>query len=160
MSTRPGFPTSFSILLTRMALSIWVGGAILFVITSVAEQVHPSFDSVIRDQLATIRFPHYYRFGGICLGVSLAGSLFAAVRCSGPVRKRMWIVFGLTLISTAIVVFDYMMVYEPLQTLITPPGKARTEEFLALHDRSRIVNEIHLTLALVACFLANWSKEA
>lgn len=159
MSAQTGFPTSLSILLTRMALSFWVGSAILFVITSVAEQVHPSFDSMIRDQLATIRFPHYYRFGGICLGVALAGSLFAGLRCSGRTRKPMLIVFGLTFVSTAIVVFDYMMVYEPLQTLITPPGKVRTEQFQTLHDRSRIVNEVHLTIALVACLLANWSKE-
>ena len=160
MSAQTGFPTSLSILLTRLALSFWVGSAILFVITSVAEQVHPSFDSMIKDQLATIRFPHYYRFGGICLAIALAGSLFAGLRCSGRTRKRLLIVFGLTLFSTAIVVFDYMMVYEPLQTLITPPGKARTQEFLALHDRSRIVNEVHLTIALVACLLANWSKES
>jgi hypothetical protein len=55
---------------TRLAISFWVGGAILFVITSVAEQRYPPFDSLIRDQLATIRFPLYYIFGWGCLGTT------------------------------------------------------------------------------------------
>ncbi|MFN9717464.1 MAG: hypothetical protein ACK58L_02155 [Planctomycetota bacterium] len=150
------FASSMAILWTRLALSFWVGGAILFVITSVAEQINPAFDSPIRDQLATIRFPHYYRFGGICLGVALAGSLFAVLRISTTLRRRMVLVFLLTLVSTGIMVFDYWNVYVPLQQLITPPGKERTQEFLALHHQSRIVNQIHLGVALVAGLIASW----
>lgn len=149
--------SSIAILWTRLSLSFWVGGAILFVITSVAEQVNPAFDSLIRDQLATIRFPHYYRFGGICLGVAMAGSLFVMMRNAASIRRQMSVVFLLTLVAAGIMVFDYMQVYVPLQQLIIPPGKERTQEFLALHKRSEYVNTIHVSIALIATVVASWS---
>lgn len=154
MSTNPGILASASVALTRIALCFWVGGAILYVITSVAEQRYAQFDSLVRDQLATIRFPLYYRFGWFCLGTTLVTSLLAIVTNAANLRKRMLAVLGLTLISTGIAIVDYQMVYKPLQRLITPPGKTRTQEFVALHDRSRIINEVHLTIALFAAVIA------
>jgi hypothetical protein len=138
---------------TRLAISFWVGGAILFVITSVAEQRYPPFDSLIRDQLATIRFPLYYIFGWSCLGTTLMASLIAAVLNRGCLRKRLLACFCLTLLSTGIAVVDYKWVYQPLQVLITPPGQARTQQFIALHNQSRQINEVHLTIALVAAII-------
>lgn len=142
-----------SVMMTRLAISFWVGGAILFVITSVAEQRHPQFDSLIRDQLATIRFPLYYIFGWCCLGTTLIASLFAAIMNKGCLRKRMVACFCLTLLSTLIAVADYQWVYQPLQTLITPPGQARTQQFITLHNQSRHINEVHLTIALMAAIV-------
>jgi hypothetical protein len=142
-----------SITLARLAIGFWVGGAILFVITSVAEQRHPQFDSAIRDQLATIRFPLYYIFGWGCLGTTLAASAAGILLHCGCVRRRLIACFVLTMISTAIAVVDYQTVYLPLEQLITPPGKARTQEFIVLHDRSRVINEVHLTIALLAAVL-------
>lgn len=141
------------VMAARLAISFWVGGAILFVITSVAEQRHPQFDSLIRDQLATIRFPLYYIFGWGCLGTTLVASLMAAMMNKGCLRKRMLACFCLTLVSTAIAVVDYKWVYQPLQTLITPPGQARTQQFITLHDQSRLINEVHLTIALIAAII-------
>jgi hypothetical protein len=109
------------VMATRLAISFWVGGAILFVITSVAEQRYSQFDSVIRDQLATIRFPLYYIFGWGCLGTTLIASLIAGMLNKGCLRKRLLACFCLTLISTVIAVVDYKWVYQPLQALITPP---------------------------------------
>ena len=141
------------VMATRLAISFWVGGAILFVITSVAEQRHPQFDSLIRDQLATIRFPLYYIFGWGCLGTTLVASLIAVMMNKGCLRKRMLACFCLTLVSTTIAVVDYKWVYQPLQTLITPPGQARTQQFITLHDQSRLINEVHLTIALIAAII-------
>ena len=141
------------VMATRLAISFWVGGAILFVITSVAEQRHPQFDSLIRDQLATIRFPLYYIFGWGCLGTTLLASLIAAMMNKGCLRKRLLACFCLTLVSTAIAVVDYKWVYQPLQTLITPPGQARTQQFITLHEQSRLINEVHLTIALIAAII-------
>ena len=138
---------------TRLAISFWVGGAILFVITSVAEQRYPQFDSMIRDQLATIRFPLYYIFGWGCLGTTLIASLIAGMLNKGCLRKRLLACFCLTLISTAIAVVDYKWVYQPLQVLITPPGQARTQQFISLHNQSRRINEVHLTIALIAAII-------
>ncbi len=150
------FASSLAVLLTRLALSFWVGGAVLFVITSVAEQMNPAFDSVVKNQLATIRFPHYYRFGGVCLGVALAASLFATLFGYGTIRRRMIIVFLLSLVSTGIVIFDYTQIYVPLEALLIPPDKAKAPEFTTLHDRSRVVNEVHLSIALIAVLIASW----
>ena len=141
------------VMMTRLAITFWVGGAILFVITSVAEQRHPLFDSLIRDQLATIRFPLYYIFGWGCLATTLLASLIAAMLNKGCLRKRLLACFFLTLLSTVIAVVDYKWVYLPLQTLITPPGQARTQQFITLHDQSRIINEVHLTIALIAAII-------
>lgn len=141
------------VMTTRLAISFWVGGAILFVMTSVAEQRHPTFDSLVRDQLATIRFPLYYIFGWGCLGTTLIASLIAATLNQGCLRKRLLACFCLTLLSTGIAVIDYKWVYLPLQTLITPPGQARTQHFIKLHDQSRIINEVHLTIALIAAII-------
>lgn len=154
MSTISRFFATASVTLTRLSLCFWVGGAILYVITSVAEQRSPEFDSVIRDHLATIRFPLYYVFGWGCLGIAFVTSLVAVVTNAANLRRRMLAVLGLTFISTGIAIFDYQFVYNPLQELITPPGKARTQEFTALHDRSRIINEVHLSVALVAAVIA------
>lgn len=143
----------FCVMATRLAISFWVGGAILFVITSVAEQRHPQFDSTIRDQLATVRFPLYYVFGWGCLGTTLITAAIAATLNNGCLRKRLLACFCLTLLSTAIAVADYKWVYQPLQVLITPPGQARTQQFMALHDQSRIINEVHLTIALIAAII-------
>jgi len=141
----------------RLALCFWVGGAVLFVITSVAEQRHSQFDSVIRDQLATIRFPFYYLFGWICLGTAISSTAIGAMLSQGGVRKRLLVVCTLTILSTAIAVVDYGWVYRPLQELITPPGLARTEQFIILHQRSRLINEVHLSLALIAAIIVCWS---
>lgn len=141
---------SVFVVVARMAVCFWVGGAILFVFTSVAEQTHPQFDSVVRDQLATIRFPLYYLFGWRCLGVTLIASALGAAMNACGIRKRLAVVFCLTLLSTVVAIVDYKWVYQPLQALIIPPGQARTQEFIALHDRSRTINEVHLTIALIA----------
>ena len=139
-----------TVTVARLSLAAWVGAAMLFVITSVAEQRSPAFDSIIRDQLATLRFPWYYMFGTICLSLALVGSTVGALLSTGGVRKRLLAASILTLLSGGIAGADYACVYSPLQSLIEPPGKSRTEDFIVLHERSRLINEIHLGLALLA----------
>lgn len=151
---------SFCVAITRMTLGFWVGGAILFVLTSVAEQKHPQFDSLIRDQLATIRFPYYYVFGCCCLGTAVAGSAVAAVLNRGCLRKRMFAALVFVSLSSVVAAVDYTQVYVPLQQLITPPGKPRAEPmFSTLHNRSRWINEVHLSLALIAAVIVCWPEK-
>ena len=141
---------SLAVAVTRLSLAAWVGAAMLFVITSVEEQRSPAFDSVIRDQLATLRFPWYYIFGTICLSSALVCSAFGALLSTGFIRKRLLATSLLTILSSGIALADYAYVYSPLQHLIEPPGKSRTQDFIVLHERSRLINEIHLGLALLA----------
>lgn len=153
MSKTMRFLAGLSVLIARLSITFWVGGAMLFVITSVAEQRHAAFDSLIKDQLATIRFPLYYLFGWGCLGLALASTLASAVLQKACLRRRMIATFLLTLLSTGIAIADYKLVYLPLQELITPPGLARTQAFIELHNQSRVLNEVHLTFALLAAVL-------
>ena len=146
---------AFSVITTRFCLTAWVGGAALFVITSVAEQTSPEFDSVIRDQLATIRFPLYYLFGAVMLTTAMAGGLVAIGTTAGSLKRRLRFVVLFTLLSALCAMADYFWIYRPLQTLIVPPGQTRTQQFITLHTRSRHANEVHITLALIAAILAN-----
>lgn len=152
--TQPSKLFSVSLTLLRFVLAAWIGAAILYVITSVAEQTSSNFDSVTRDQLATVRFPIYYKFGTGCHVIS--GILALMVFGTGRDRMRMRSVAIVALISFSAVVFaiDFFYVYSPLQDLIVPPGKARTQEFVRLHNLSRHINEAHLLLMLIAALIA------
>jgi hypothetical protein len=154
MCSGPGLICRTAVLLVRLALAFWVGGAALFVITSVAEQRHPRFDSVVRDELATIRFPLYYQFGWACLAVAGVASLVAMAHPS--LRRRMLLVLAGIILSASIALGDYVLVYGPLQKLIDPPGQVRNQEFITLHNRSRMINEVHLSIALLAVVFASW----
>lgn len=145
-----GFLSNLLCTVARLLLCFWIGGAVLFVITSVAEQRHPTFDSLIRDQLATIRFPLYYQFCWLTMGGSLTATVAALLIDTHSRRKQLTISATLTALSLLIAVADYTLIYQPLQQLITPPGKARTEQFTVLHNRSRYSNETHLAIALLS----------
>ncbi|HIF01394.1 MAG TPA: hypothetical protein EYG03_07420 [Planctomycetes bacterium] len=149
-----------SLVLLRLLLAAWIGAAVLYVITSVAEQTSSIFDSVTRDQLATIRFPLYYDFG---FGIHVAGFVLAFVvwnRSTPENRRRFLIIFLLILLSGLLITLDYFFVYSPLQELITPPGQVRSQQFMQLHTMSRHANEVHLTVMLVAAILASLPLKA
>lgn len=151
-------PVLFGIswLMLRLLLSAWVGAAVLFVVTSVAEQTASEFDSVTRDQLATIRFPLYYAFGlSIYLGsaVALTGGWLSA---AGTAKRRILWLAALIAASAAVFAYDYFQVYSPLQQLIIPPGAARGQDFVRLHRASEYANTIHVFLMLAAAGLACW----
>ena len=145
---------SVSIVLCRLALAMWIGGAVLFVVTSIAEQTSPHFDATSRDLLATIRFPYYYTFGAACLSTAAVSGCAVVLSSSGRERRRFRLVFLLTLIAAGVAAADYQQVYKPLQAEITPPGLPRSARFAELHRRSTHVNEIHIGLALLAAIIA------
>ena len=142
-----------AITLLRLLLAAWIGGAILYVITSIAEQTSDHFGSVARDHLATIRFPLYYKFGFVIHSLSLliaAAGLISATRTS---RKRLISTLALISISGILILLDYFFVYSPLQEMITPAGKARTAEFVQLHKWSTYANLVHLSVMLIAAIV-------
>ena len=139
--------------IARLFLVAWIGGAALFVITSIAEQRRPEFDSAAKDRLATVRFPLYYQFGTYCLGTSTVAAAIATLTAKRENRKRLITSLTLCILSAGIAAYDYQEVYVPLQKAITPPGQVRGPEFITLHERSATVNEIHLSLALLAAIL-------
>ena len=142
-----------SLTIARLFLVAWIGGAALFVITSIGEQRSQDFDSATKDRLATIRFPHYYQFGAMCLGISIAATGLAVVTRKPGSRKGLMAGLACCVVSAGIAGYDYVAVYSPLQELITPPGQVRGPEFLTLHERSAFINEIHISLALLGAIL-------
>lgn len=150
LSFLPGFGLS----LFRFVSCAWVGAAVLFVVTSVAEQTSPEFTTTIRDQLATIRFPLYYLFAAWSYGFMIFGTLLF-LGFSGQANRRRAILMTVLMVgSTAVLVLDYFVIYRPLQELILPPGKPRTAEFDRLHTLSRYANQVHLLMVLAAASFA------
>lgn len=145
---------SVSLTLLRLLLAAWIGAAVLFVITSVAEQTSEHFGSRTRDQLAAIRFPHYYAFGFAVHALTLVLALIVRISkaCRSP--RLFSVVIAFIAASCLGIALDYFMVYQPLLSSITPPGQARTTEFIRLHNLSRYANQAHLSLMLVAAILA------
>jgi hypothetical protein len=143
----------FFLMLIRILLSAWVGGAALFVITSIAEQRSPDFNSIIRDQLATIRFPLYYLFAVLTLAPATLLLLFLSLFKSTRSMKSVILAIVLALASTSVAVADYVTVYRPLQEMITPPGNVRNQRFITLHEWSRHINEVHVSLAIAAALV-------
>lgn len=138
----------------RFVLAMWVGAAVLYVITSVAEQMSPNFDLRIRDQLAAIRFPLYYRFGFGChMACAIAGML--AWRTAPPNRRSTFLpVLVLVIASGVMITLDHKMVYQPLEAIIQPAGQPRTAEFERLHTLSKRVNMVHVMVMAFAGIIA------
>jgi hypothetical protein len=150
------------VLWSRFAFSGWVMAAALFVVTGVREVTHAGFDSLVRDQLVTLRFPAYYAFGFTLVGSGLAAMILgywltkSTTGCNqqgcGCIR---WPAF-LGLAALCLMSVDYVWVYLPLEEMITPPGKPRTPDFIALHKWSMYGNLVHVGLALLTAWCLCW----
>lgn len=143
-----------SVASVRFLLAAWVGAAALFVITSIAEQTSVNFDSVIRDQLATIRFPLYYRFGFASLIAAFVASVVSTVTAASCERRKWAIVSVLVALSVGLMFADFQWIYLPLQTLITPAGQVRTPDFESLHNWSRYANQTHVGIVMFAAIMS------
>ncbi|REJ86997.1 MAG: hypothetical protein DWQ34_20665 [Planctomycetota bacterium] len=143
------------LMLARLTLSAWVGAATLFVMNGVREVTSTDFDSLTRDRLVALRFPGYYQFGFVLLGVALL-CLLAALSGRVLPRVRHAAVILLAGASLAVMVLDYTNVYRPLEAMITPAGQARPMEFTALHEQSKRINSVHVGLCLCAAILVCW----
>lgn len=133
---------------------MWVGAAVLYVVTSVAEQMSPLFNLQIRDQLALIRFPLYYRFGFGChIACAIAGVL--AWR-TAPLNRRstFLLVLFLIMVSGLLITLDHRMIYQPLEALISPAGQLRGAEFDRLHHLSKRANMVHVMIMAFAGIIA------
>src|SRR5262245_19359235 len=80
-----------SLTIARFALSAGIGGAMLFVVKSVREATSPAFDSVIKNELAALRFPPYYLFGFVLVGLGLICGAAAVRRQEHRQRWRLLI---------------------------------------------------------------------
>lgn len=135
----------------RFLLPLWVGAAVLFVLTSVAEQRSAWFEPGVKNQLALIRFPYYYAFGLGAMVTALAcggGRLSARRRCRSTL-----IVFTLLAVVTTLMIVDYLFVYRPLAALMLEPFRERGSDFTIYHQASKYINAIEILLCTVAALV-------
>lgn len=141
--------TRFTLTLARVCLSAWVGAAVLFVINGIRLATEPSFDSVIRNRQAVLRFPPYYALGFVLVTTGLLAAFVS--RNSAALSRRRWI-GGVICAAAALAVMsaDYFVVYLPMEAMITPPDTARPAEFVSYHHWSERLNSLHVGLAFLA----------
>ena len=148
---------SMCLAICRFSIVAWVGAAALFVVTAVTEQTAEDFDSIIRDRLALLRFPFYYAFGFSLVIVSLVCGWLARKHPAVTV-KQISLFLGLSAIALLLMIVDYVWIYQTLARLITPPGGARSSEFVVYHNASKYINEAGITCCLLAALLIGWPR--
>lgn len=137
--------TSFLLIVARLCSAMWVGAALLFVLTSVTEQVQESFSTETKDTLALIRFPWYYGTGFCLVGVSfLATVLSSRGKTSGSVAT------ALLAAVLVLMLVDYFFVYRPIRALLLEHQPVRSSAFESLHRWSEIINSVSFLLNLAA----------
>lgn len=153
----------FCLTFARLMLAGWIGGAALFVVTSVAEQTSDSFDAVTKNALALIRFPWYYTFGfGMLLLGLLFGLLGLAKNTVGFTRRAAFIV--ITASALLVMLGDLLFVFVPLWRMSAEvqAGQPYPAEFHHYHESSKNVNLVAFGLASISALLVcspTWEPE-
>jgi len=145
-----------SLALARFSLSAWIGAAVLFVVTSVSEQISTQYGSDVKNILAGLRFPWYYLFGFSFVSTGLVTSIFGLSGVQNRRRRAfVAVMLGLTLMLMAT---DYFYIYSPLHEIVTRPDGVRDARFIELHHWSERINTIDATLCLVAAIAVCWPE--
>lgn len=144
-----------SLTVARLFLALWVGGAALFVITSIAEQRHPGFMAATKNELALLRFPWYYRFGFTLVAATLVCGHLARNHRELRGAKRYLVVGGLGS-AFALMLVDYYFVYRPLQEMLSTAEQVIPAGFQRLHEASKWLNFADVGLCAVAAIALCW----
>ncbi len=143
--------------IARFALSAWIGAAALFVVTSIAEQRSTAFGSDVKNVLATLRFPAYYLFGFVLVGLGLVGGAMGVDRLRQ--RRRWFAIVSCLMLALLLMLVDYFAVYSPLYAIVTDPSGVRDARFMQLHRWSEQINTIDVALCLIAAIAACWPEK-
>lgn len=139
--------THFLLALARLCSAMWVGAALLFVATSVTEQMHPALDGDTKAMLALIRFPWYYGTGAVLLSIATIAS-FAAARRKAVIAAACALACALLVMAA-----DYLWIYRPLRDLLLPTSGGRGAEFGRLHAWSEWANSAGLLFSVIAAVI-------
>ena len=143
--------------IARFALSAWIGAAALFVVTSIAEQRSTAIGSDAKNVLATLRFPAYYWFGFVLVGLGLIGGVVGIDRHQQ--RGRWWAIVSCLWLALLLMLVDYVAVYSPLYAIVTNPDALRDARFQELHRWSEQINSIDVFLCLIAAITSCWPEK-
>lgn len=143
--------------IARFALSAWIGAAALFVVTAIAEQRSTAFGSDVKNVLVMLRFPSYYGFGFVLVGLGL---VVGAVGIDRPRNRRRWFVLvGSLVLALLLMIVDYIVIYSPLLAIVTDPSGVRDARFLGLHRWSEQINTVDVTLCAIAAIAVCWPEK-
>ncbi len=112
----------FLLTLTRFCSCAWVGAAVLFVMTGVAEVRSPEFESATKNSLAALRFPYYYLVGFTLVGFALFGSWMLSIRRTSLLKGVKSLVACMT-IASILMNIDYVWVFRPLLVMMSEEVK-------------------------------------
>ena len=140
--------------IARFTLSAWIGAAALFVVTAIAEQRSTAFGSDVKNVLAELRFPSYYGFGFVLVGLGLISGAMGVDRHQD--RRQWCVLVGCLVLALLLMIVDYFAVYSPLHAIVTDPSGVRDARFLQLHRWSEQINTLDVTLCLIAAIAACW----
>ncbi|MEZ6132107.1 MAG: hypothetical protein R3C59_25890 [Planctomycetaceae bacterium] len=144
-------------MLSRFAMSAWVGAAALFVVTTLREVHSPQLDSATKSELAVLRFPGYYMFAFSLVAAALVFGLCASPAVSKFRRRTTLSLVGIVLVLTAI---DYEWVYGPLAHMTAAVEEARPASFVNYHRASKWLNTAQVSLSAIAALLMCWPVTA
>ena len=151
----PGIASRFCLFVARFCSSAWIGAATLFVIVGVTEVTRAGFDSTTKDILVAVRFPAFYCFGSLLVGLATLGCWLAGNSAQFSKTRRIGSLVFLALVL-ALIAIDYFWIYRPLLGMVSPPGRPKPELFIRYHEASKWINLVGLTLCLIASTLLNW----
>ena len=143
--------------IARFSLSAWIGAAALFVCTSISEQISTAYDSDVKNVLATLRFPWYYLFGFVLVGVGLVSGAMGLSRSQHP--RRWAIIVSSLVIALVLMAVDYFVIYSPLHEIVSSVSGVRDARFLELHRWSEQINSLDVALCAIAAVAVCWSEK-
>ncbi len=143
--------------IARFALSAWIGAAALFVVASIAEQRSTTFGSDVKNVLAALRFPAYYGFGFVLVGLGFVGGAMGIDRHQS--RRRWCVLVGCLVPALVLMIVDYFAIYSPLHAIVTDPSGVRDARFQQLHQWSEQINTIDVTLCAIAAIAVCWPEK-
>lgn len=150
-----GFPARLGLFLARFCSAAWIGAASLFVVVGIREVTKGGFDSATKDALVAIRFPSFYQFGVVLIGIAWIGVLISRDSMLLSPRRRIACLVLLAIVL-ALMAADYVWIYEPLLQMVTPPGQAKPSGFHEYHQASKWINSAGLIVCCIAAGLLNW----
>ncbi len=136
--------------ISRYALAAWVGAAVLFVLTSVAEVRSPELDSATKSTLALLRFPYYYAVGFTLVPVAM---ICEVLGCSIRYSRHQRLIISLVCLTLLLMLIDYFLIYQPLAEMTRQ--NSRPPNFIAYHHYSRWINTLHVSIATITSLVAS-----
>jgi len=143
------------LLISRTATTVWAGAAVMVVLIAIREVTSPQFDSVVKAELALLRFPVYYTTAAICLTAAIGGACLTLI-AERTCRRRLGVYLGLLLAAAILMIVDFVYIYGPLREMTAVVDQARPESFRRYHEWSRVINAVDVGFCWLGALLINW----